>query len=100
MQAIASAPLETASIVPTVTPGPTRGPFVPREPQSVAEAGLTINDVEALVLKLLLHQGALTRRQIAQHIRLPYHASFEVLRTLKSQMLLAYKASAPMGDFE
>ena len=74
--------------------------FTPREPQSLAESGLMLSEVEALVLKLMLHQGALTGRQIAQHVRLPYNVTFEVLRGLKAQMLLAYKASAPMGDFE
>jgi predicted ATPase with chaperone activity len=74
--------------------------FVPREPQSLVEAALTPVEVEALVLKFLLHQGPLTGRQIAQHIRLPFNVTFEVLRGLKNQMLVSYRASAPMGDFE
>ncbi len=73
--------------------------FTPREPQTLAEAGLTANEVEALILKLLLHQGSCAGRQIAQHIRLPYNVTTEVLRSLKSQMLVGYKGSAPMGDF-
>ena len=74
--------------------------FVPHEPRSLAESGLNVTEVEALILKHLLHQGTLTGRQIAQHVRLPFNITFDVLRGLKSQMLIAYKASAPMGDFE
>lgn len=100
MSATATAVLEAPAYIPVIPVSPASGPFVPREPQSLAEAGLTGNDVEALILKLLLHQGSLSGRQIAHHIRLPYNATFEVLRTLKSQMLVGYKAAAPMGDFE
>jgi predicted ATPase with chaperone activity len=75
-------------------------PFAPREPQTLAEAGLTFAEVESLILKLMLHQGSLTGRQISQHVRLPFNVTFEVLRGLKAQMLVAYKSSAPMGDFE
>jgi predicted ATPase with chaperone activity len=75
-------------------------PFVPREPNTLADIGLGVAEVEALILKFMLHQGTLTGRQIAQHVRLPSNIVFEVLRGLKSQMLVAYKASAPMGDFE
>ena len=74
--------------------------FTPREPQTLSDAGLTFAEVEALILKLMLHQGSLTGRQIAQHIRLPFNVAFEVLRGLKAQLSVAYKASAPMGDFE
>jgi hypothetical protein len=42
----------------------------------------------------------MTGRQMAQHVRLPFNVTFEILRTLKAQMLVSYKASAPMGDFE
>lgn len=77
-----------------------RPAFLPLEPQSLAETGLTSADIEGLILKLLLHQGSLAGRQIAHHIRLPINVTFEVLRSLKAEMLLAYRAAAPMGDFE
>jgi predicted ATPase with chaperone activity len=98
MPATASATL-AAPVLPL--PAASEKPvFIPREPQSLAEAGLTFAEVEALILKLMLHQGSLSGRQIAQHIRLPFNVAFEVLCGLKSQLLVAYKAAAPMGDFK
>jgi len=88
------------SPVPLVSSGSPSAAFTPKEPKSLAAAGLNSSEVEALVLKLLLHQDSLSGRQIAQHIRLPFNITFEVLRDLKNRLLLAYKAAAPMGDFE
>lgn len=97
---LATTPTSLANPVLPLSVAGGKQAFSPLEPQSLAEAGLTFADVEALILKLMLHQGSLTGRQISQHVRLPFNVTFEVLRGLKAQMLVAYKSSAPMGDFE
>lgn len=103
MTATAPLSIETFSPIALGNASPKGRPqtkFVPYQPQSLAETGLAMGDIESLALKLLLHQGALTGKQIAQHLRLPFNIVFEALRHFKSQMLLAYKASAAMNDFE
>jgi predicted ATPase with chaperone activity len=73
--------------------------FVPMEPTSFAEAGLTTSHVEGLVLKLLLSRGDTTGRQISDHIRLPFGILDELLRQLKTDQLVVHKGAAPMNDY-
>ena len=74
--------------------------WLPPEPCSLAETGLSESDLEALVLKLLLTSGDNVGRRIAEQIRLPFGLIAEVLRGLKAQLLVNYKNQATMGDFE
>jgi hypothetical protein len=75
-------------------------PFVPREPASLEAAGLTKSDVEALVLKYLLNVSVASGRQIADQIKLPFGIVQPLLQSLKAQMLVVYKNSAAMSDYE
>src|SRR6476619_562869 len=75
-------------------------PFFPKEPATMEEAGLSPTDVEALILKQLLIGGNATGRKIADQIRLPFGITQDLLRGLKQQLLVRYKAQASMGDFE
>lgn len=73
--------------------------FIPYEPQSLQEAGLSDSEVEALILKLLLSRGDLVGRDIADHIRLPFGLMDEVLRQLKKDQMVVYRSSAAMNDY-
>jgi hypothetical protein len=73
--------------------------FLPREPQSLGEVGLSQSEVEALILKLLLSRGDLVGRDIADHIRLPFVLADELLRQLKRDQLVVYRGSAAMNDY-
>src|SRR4051812_8550737 len=73
--------------------------FVPAEPTTLETTGLLPNDVEPLVLKLLLTSGATVGRRIAEQVRLPFGLMSELLRTLRTQLLLAISKEATMGDF-
>jgi hypothetical protein len=75
-------------------------PFIPKEPATMEEAGLGPIDVEALILKQLLIGGSGTGRKIAEQIKLPFGIVQELLRGLKQQLLVSYKAQASMGDFD
>ncbi len=79
--------------------GQSKAEFVPREPQSLQEVGLSESEVEALVLKLLLSRGDLVGRDIAEHIRLPFVLIDEILRQLKHDQLVVYRGSAAMNDY-
>ena len=76
------------------------GEFLPAEPTSLEQTGLTPTDIEALVLKLLHTSGPTVGRRIAEQVRLPFGLMTEQLRALKAQMLLNYSNQATMGDFE
>ena len=73
--------------------------FVPREPQSLAETGLSPSEIESLIMKLLLSRGDLVGRDIADHIRLPFVMVDELLRQLKRDQLVVYRSSAAMNDY-
>lgn len=74
--------------------------FVPSEPRSIAETGLTAEEIEKLVLKLLNARGAVSGRQIANHLCLPYLLVDQVVKQLRSEMLVSLKGAAEAGDYE
>jgi predicted ATPase with chaperone activity len=74
-------------------------PFMPVEPDSLREAGLSESEIESLVLKLLLSRGDLVGRDIADHIRLPFALAEQVLRQSKQGQLVVYRGSAAMNDY-
>ena len=73
--------------------------FVPPEPKSLQETGLTSNEVQTLVFKFLLHAGTASGRRISEHMKLSFHVIKEVLDELKAQMLVSYKGAAGLGDY-
>ncbi|HEX5103344.1 MAG TPA: AAA family ATPase, partial [Pirellulaceae bacterium] len=83
-----------------VTPATAPAEFVPAEPSTLDQAGLTPIDIESLVLKLLHISGPTVGRRIAEQVRLPFGLVAEQLRSLKAQLLVNYSNQAAMGDFE
>jgi len=73
--------------------------FLPKTPQSLNELGVRKSDVEAIILKFLLNSGAHVGFEIAKHIHIPVSLIRELLRELKDEKLLVFKASAAAGDF-
>lgn len=73
--------------------------FVPREPRSLRDTGLTDSEIEALVFKYLLAKGDASGRGIADQLKLPFVLLEEVVRRLKNEQLLVYRDAAPMGDY-
>ena len=73
--------------------------FIPLEPNSIREAGLTDTEVESLILKYLLARGDMTGREIAEQIRMPFVLLDQLMRQLKLDQLLIYRGSAPMNDY-
>jgi len=76
------------------------GPFRPVEPETLAETGLTTEEVEKLILKFLLQKGSALGRQIAGQICLPFNIVDPILKQLKQDQLLAFKGAAEMGDYD
>ena len=73
--------------------------FIPIDPPSIRDAGLTDSEVESLILKYLVARGDSTGRDIADQIRMPFILIEPLLRQLKFDQLLVYRGSAPMNDY-
>ncbi len=74
--------------------------FVPRQPNSLLEAGLHRNDLFPLVLKFLFLHGNQSGGRIASQVRVPYGLIIPVLESLKSDMLIGHKSSSGVADYE
>lgn len=74
--------------------------FLPMEPESFRQAGLTDSEVEALILKFLLSRGDAAGRDMADQVRLPFVLIDQLLRTMKNDQLVVHKGSAPMNDYQ
>ena len=74
--------------------------FVPIEPHSFAEAGLTDSEINALALKYLLGIGNATGRQVTDQIKLPFTLIDELLRRLKDERLVAHRGASTMNDYD
>jgi predicted ATPase with chaperone activity len=73
--------------------------FVPLAPASLADAGLSNSAVEAMVLKFLLNRGIASGREIAEQVKLPFRLLSDLLRQIKEDRLVVYRAAAPLGDY-
>ena len=51
-------------------------------------------------MKFLLNSGIATGRQTSDQLKLPFGIVQKLLQGLKSQMLVNYKSSAPMSDYQ
>lgn len=74
--------------------------FVPREPESLAAAGLTEGEVESLTLKYLLSIGNATGRAVAEQVKLPFKLVHELLQDLKGRQLVVYRGASAVNDYE
>jgi len=73
--------------------------FVPEEPQSLAELGLSEAELESLILKQLLYRGTLTGRGIADQLRLPRQIVINILEALRAELLISIKGSSGLEDY-
>jgi hypothetical protein len=76
------------------------GPFVPREPESIAATTFAPEDVERIALKFLLQKGSASGRRIAQQLGLPFGLVEPILKEFKQEHLVVLKAAATMGDYD
>lgn len=82
------------------TPGQVEEAFKPPEPPSLADTGLTTEEVEKLILKYLLARGSGAGRKIAQQVCIPFGLIDPLLKSLKQEQLIVFKGAATMGDYE
>src|SRR5690606_27750178 len=73
--------------------------FRPRCPESIADTGLTNEEIEKLALKFLQQKGSATGRQVCHQIKLPYALMEPLFKQWKQEQLITYKGSAEVGDY-
>jgi hypothetical protein len=73
--------------------------FLPREPRTIEESGLSEGWIESLILKYLLGVYDATGRQIARVIGLPFSLVDKQIASLRTRRLIVSKDVATFGDF-
>lgn len=79
---------------------PSEDEYIPRQPQSLKQAGLHPNDLFPLVLKFLFLHGNQSGMKIANQVKIPFPLMEPVLASLKADLLIGHKKSAGVGDYE
>ena len=74
--------------------------FVPKVPETLAESGLTQEELERLILKFLLQKGVSSGRAVANQIRMPFGIVDPILKAMKYDQLLSLANTGDMGDYE
>jgi predicted ATPase with chaperone activity len=73
--------------------------FFPVAPRSLARTGIAESEVEAIILRLLLHRGTATGIEISQQLALPFCLAEKVLHALKAQRMVVFKNPATLSDY-
>ena len=73
--------------------------FLPAEPSSIEETGLSATLIEALICKYVLVVGSASGRQIAEQICMPFGTLEAMFRTLRQRQIIVHSASAQMNDY-
>ncbi len=74
-------------------------PFIPKEPLSLDEAGLSETMVEELIMRYLLVRGEASGRMIADQVKLPFLLVEPILNRLKYEQMTAYRGSNSVNDY-
>jgi predicted ATPase with chaperone activity len=80
-------------------PNPAGDVFFPMAPRSLAETGVSENEIEAIILRCLTLQGSMKGVEIAEQIGLSFAVIEKLLHALKAQRLLAHKSAGALSDF-
>jgi predicted ATPase with chaperone activity len=73
--------------------------FLPKEPTSLEETGLTATLIETLILKYLLLIGSAAGRQTADVLCLGFNLIEPLLLSMRQRQLLVHSGSAHLGDY-
>jgi len=73
--------------------------WVPIEPDSLAAAGVTDGELEALLLKTLSSRSEATGRNLAEHLKLPFRLVDPLLHSMRQDRLVGHKDAAMANDY-
>lgn len=77
----------------------TEEPFIPKEPETLQETGLTETLIEELILRYLLARGEASGRLISDQIKLPFRLLDPVLSRLKQEQFTTYRGATSINDY-
>src|SRR5262245_24519185 len=78
---------------------PLMQPLVPIEPASLRQTGCTVPELEGLCVRYFSYCGTGPGRAIADNIELPFSIVTEILNSLKEQLLVVLRETAPLSDY-
>ncbi len=73
--------------------------FLPAEPNSIEETGLSISLIEELVCRYVQVVGSASGRQIAERICLPFRTLKSLFHGLRQRQIMVHSSSAQMNDY-
>ncbi|NNJ25704.1 AAA family ATPase [Alienimonas chondri] len=73
--------------------------FRPRCPNTIAESGLTEDEIERLVMKYLFNVGAASGRAVCTQLKLPFTIIDPIVRKLRKSQYLTFSGAAEAGDY-
>lgn len=73
--------------------------FLPPEPKTLEETGLTGAAIDDLILKVVQNAGSMTGRQISDHLCLPLAILEDRFTVLRNRQCLTPTGSAMLGDY-
>jgi hypothetical protein len=76
-----------------------RNQWLPPEPKTLAEAGVTDGQLEHLTLKCLGACGDMSGHGLAEHHAMPFRLMEPVFAALKQAQLVGFRGAAPMNDY-
>lgn len=74
--------------------------WLPTEPVTLEETGLTPEEIERLILKFLAAKGSAAGRRISQQVSLPFAIIEPLLKDLKQKQLVVFKGATTMNDYD
>jgi predicted ATPase with chaperone activity len=73
--------------------------FLPTQPRSLVETGLSVPFVESLVIKVLASVGTSSGRRLADQVCLPFGIIEDVIQSLRTRQLLVHAGAAAFNDY-
>ncbi len=73
--------------------------YLPQEPKSLEETGISPVVIETLVMKFLLQVGSSSGHDVAKRLCMPFAILEDLLLALRSRQMLQHKGQAQLGDY-
>ncbi len=73
--------------------------FLPAEPNSIEEIGISASLIEGLICKYIQVVGSASGRQIAEQICLPFRTLESLYNSLRQRQIIVHSAAAQMNDY-
>ncbi len=73
--------------------------FLPPEPNSLEETGVSPTLIEGLICKYIMVVGSASGREVAEQICLPFRILEDMFRSLRQRQIIVHSAAAQLNDY-